>query len=602
MSNNNLSYPHLLQQAQSAFQQRDFASTCSYCQTLMASFDTQPEVVGLHLQSLIYTQQLTQAEQIVDQYQKALEDAPAFLQAVCLFHQQIGDNTSEYRVWQQRASLAVLSTPDTERYITTAIAGQRFASAKQQIRAALADNRLTQKQANNHTLSLLRAQQVFQEAELFSGELLAAEPGSFYYQNEHAVSLRLSGKPGEALPILEKLTAARQHFAILHNLANCHADMGNAEKAIAYYKKALRLNPFYVDSHINLNKLLWETGDHTTYLTSFSRLIKPEPAFFGFTLAYTHFLISEKLYSKALEQLHTLQPQTRFQHTQHQAALFKALVFDQQFTDAQQLIATQSDPALFMQQHAATAALMYFGLNQLTQAQQLVEQALQENPSDQTLRAYQYCGQRLANVPTNKLKIHTAQLKPTPDGETWATLASELARLHTAIKQQPKGQSVASGTQTRGHLFTLPLNDIGWLKEAVSAAVINACQQFDIDPASICTPTGEVNFIGSWSVSMAGKGFHTNHIHSNGVISGVAYISLPEEVDDTAHKYGWLQFGQPGLAVASHLEPADYVQPRAGLCVLFPSHTWHGTTMLPEGAGQRLTVAFDVGRYGLTET
>jgi hypothetical protein len=41
------------------------------------------------------------------------------------------------------------------------------------------------------------------------------------------------------------------------------------------------------------------------------------------------------------------------------------------------------------------------------------------------------------------------------------------------------------------------------------------------------------------------------------------------------------------------LPPEHFVEPRAGMLVLFPSYFWHGTVPFHEGGG-RLTAAIDV--------
>jgi ectoine hydroxylase-related dioxygenase (phytanoyl-CoA dioxygenase family) len=74
-------------------------------------------------------------------------------------------------------------------------------------------------------------------------------------------------------------------------------------------------------------------------------------------------------------------------------------------------------------------------------------------------------------------------------------------------------------------------------------------------------------------------------------VSSAYYASVPDEVDDSTLRSGWLKFGEPRFAVPG-LTPFLEVQPRAGRLVLFPSYLWHGTHAL-RGDAPRMSVPFD---------
>jgi len=102
-----------------------------------------------------------------------------------------------------------------------------------------------------------------------------------------------------------------------------------------------------------------------------------------------------------------------------------------------------------------------------------------------------------------------------------------------------------------------------------------------------------LRFSGSWSVRLAGAGFHANHVHPAGWLSSAFYVTLPEMADGHA---GWLKLGEPQAELGLDLAPFRWIEPKPGRLVLFPSTMWHGTE--PFGAGERMTVAFDVARPG----
>ncbi|MBL0001330.1 MAG: hypothetical protein IPO97_10290 [Sphingomonadales bacterium] len=101
-----------------------------------------------------------------------------------------------------------------------------------------------------------------------------------------------------------------------------------------------------------------------------------------------------------------------------------------------------------------------------------------------------------------------------------------------------------------------------------------------------------VRFAGSWSVRLAGKGFHANHVHPAGWISSALYVALPERGPDDSPNAGWLALGSPEAGLGLDISPTRLIEPKPGRLVMFPSTMWHGT--VPFDAGERLTVAFDV--------
>lgn len=171
-------------------------------------------------------------------------------------------------------------------------------------------------------------------------------------------------------------------------------------------------------------------------------------------------------------------------------------------------------------------------------------------------------------------------------------LLEQLEIVHTQNKQ-PVEQSVQHGRQTIGQLFDLTFPVIQKFRDVVLEVVNKHIQQFEQDDNHIHLKYMDkaFDFSGSWSVDLKSKGFHQNHYHSEGWISGPYYVVVPEAVSNNGQ--GWLKLGQPELSRWITLEPDFYVKPKPGCLVLFPSYMWHGTTpFLTEE--RRVTVAFDL--------
>jgi Tfp pilus assembly protein PilF len=171
-------------------------------------------------------------------------------------------------------------------------------------------------------------------------------------------------------------------------------------------------------------------------------------------------------------------------------------------------------------------------------------------------------------------------------------LAVVLRRLHRMKAPYPE-QSVRGGTQTDRQLFFHPDPAIqkvrARLSQAVAAYISMLPEPVHGHPL-LGHQRGPIRFEGSWSVRLAGSGFHVSHTHNLGWISSALYVALPADMGDEPD--GWLSLGKPPPEFNLDLAPYTQVQPKPGRLVLFPSTLWHATE--PFGDGERLTIAFDV--------
>jgi tetratricopeptide (TPR) repeat protein len=173
-------------------------------------------------------------------------------------------------------------------------------------------------------------------------------------------------------------------------------------------------------------------------------------------------------------------------------------------------------------------------------------------------------------------------------------LAETLRRLHV-VPSENIDQSVRGGTQSDGNLFYHVDPMIVRVREAIREVVAEHAAQLpprdDFHP-SLAGERSPILFNGAWSVRLSSGGYHTNHIHPMGWISSALYIVLPPDIGDK--EAGFLTLGEPEAELKLDVAPTRLVEPRPGRLVLFPSWMWHGTR--PFGAGERMTIAFDVAR------
>jgi len=246
---------------------------------------------------------------------------------------------------------------------------------------------------------------------------------------------------------------------------------------------------------------------------------------------------------------------------------------------------------------AARAAI---ALKDPEQAASILESLRQQQPAlkwDMGLWAHSEAAWRLSEDPRHAwLTEHPGLWAPHDlplDATELAALASRLRSLHQR-KAHPLDQSLRGGSQTEGTLFLREDKEIIHLKAAIAAALATHAAKLPpplpghptLDPARRAASWA---FTGSWSVRLTGEGFHVAHIHPEGWLSSAFYVLLPEMTGEE----GWLILGEPPAELATNLPPLDRIKPQPGRLALFPSWLWHGTR--PFRAGERMTVAFDVG-------
>lgn len=181
----------------------------------------------------------------------------------------------------------------------------------------------------------------------------------------------------------------------------------------------------------------------------------------------------------------------------------------------------------------------------------------------------------------------------------WSSMAELNAALSEVLQARHPfiahsfDQTLRNGSQTTRNLLNDPDPVIQALLEAFRAPLEDYCSKLGADPGHPFSArnSGSARIAGAWSVQLHREGFHVNHFHAGGWISSAYYVSVPDEVEETTLRYGWLKLGEPRLPVPG-ATPERVVQPRAGKLVLFPSYMWHGTIPI-HGPVPRTAIAFD---------
>jgi len=440
---------------------------------------------------------------------------------------------------------------------------------------------------------------------------LVKQPGNPFYANNLGMLLSAQMRYEEALPFLTGLIdTMSDRPEVFLNIANTLVGLGRLGEAVNHYLKAINLNPRSNFAHENVNNVLWQMGRQGDVGKSYQfarQAIPDDPDI--------HEMAAEGLmfFSRYDEAEADLLAAARLRpNTPGQYRLWTALRLGQMRPDEAMAIAKaglQHRPQEHDLLRKLTEAALLAG--QPAEAFDAARRIAALDPYDQHAAAYMATALRLMGRDSEAHQlydyerfVHQVDL-PAPAGYAdldsyHRALADALDKLHHA-RHEPIYQTLRNGTQTHEGLFTRPGVDRTVVE--LGTQVMAAAERFmaglpDMPGHPFVGRKGAaMEWSGSWSVRLRGGGFHTDHIHPKGWISGVYYVDMPDCLADEETKPGWIKFGEYSRPIGPSLPWEKAVRPRPGLLVLFPSYMWHGT--LPtSGDQQRLTVAFDIAPAG----
>ena len=99
-----------------------------------------------------------------------------------------------------------------------------------------------------------------------------------------------------------------------------------------------------------------------------------------------------------------------------------------------------------------------------------------------------------------------------------------------------------------------------------------------------------------WANFLSPADHQSGHIHNQGWMSGVYYVTIPPKNDAQESFEGCIEFNRPGYGLPALGDKKNYirsVEPHSGMIIMFPSYVWHGTVPFSTG-GDRVSIAFDL--------
>jgi tetratricopeptide (TPR) repeat protein len=431
---------------------------------------------------------------------------------------------------------------------------------------------------------------------------LEIRPGHAGTEHDLGVALRLNNQPGLALKRYQCLLDKKlESFELFQNVGNAYSDIAELETAIEFYRKALKLNPGYVDTHRNLSALLYSLGHEDQFVASYEQVFSQNIVNDELILSCAESLLAARRPEAAFQHLEKWQV-AEPEHPDYLDFVGRCHMAAGNGTEAIHAheLACKIDPSM-IHLHNFGATLLEAGA--ISHAAEVLEHVFTVEPANQSALSHlTLCWRILGDEREAKINNYEQLMSPyqlpTPEGfgsidEFNQYLDKFLTRVHTT-RHHPYEQSVRGGTQTHGNLLAWESEELRLLIKSLKICINEHLQRVALlePPFPEFPKTEYFDFSASFSVKLKSHGFHTNHIHPMGWFSSAYYVTVPDAMDQ-GNKEGWLTFGEPNFTCPEPLPPQCHVEPEAGKLALFPSYMWHGT--IPFQSDQtRTTVVFDI--------
>ncbi len=437
-------------------------------------------------------------------------------------------------------------------------------------------------------------------------QVLATDSNNAAALNGMGLSLKVLGYTDEAVERLAEATRLVPTSSEVHiNLASALVQADRQEEAVAYYRRALELDPYNPDFHHWYNGYLGVIG-HPDYLLSYREALKQRPDSVPLATSLARkLLLNEQgdLAQRVLQDsLGCVQEAAALAqvHREFSHVLRESEHFDEALVHAQR--AQCADTSSEAVREELSTALMAAGHYEQALAQ--LGPLLAERPHNQSLLALYTTALRYTNaleqyrelVDYDRL-VHMRFVETPTDFSSLTAfveyLRHALLALHTT-RQHPVEQSMVHGTQTLDDLLSRRDDAVAALRQALHQQLCSVVDSLPVDQNHplLARKGTAIAFSDSWSVLLRKQGYHKNHFHSQGWLSSAFYLRVPDAVSQGQGE-GWIKFGEPGFKAREPLDAEYWVKPVEGALVVFPSYLWHGTEPLAT-ASERMTVGYDV--------
>jgi tetratricopeptide (TPR) repeat protein len=423
-------------------------------------------------------------------------------------------------------------------------------------------------------------------------------------QHYMGVCLKLQRRYADALTHLDSaVTLAPHDPQIQTSRAVVLQHLQRFDDAIAAYERLLAQNPLDMESHLQLNELLYRQGRDHGFLGSYDVAARQIPTSPIPLATKGQFLLKLGRAQDALEAF-----ERALRIAPQRAATLTGMARSLEALGDRPAASACFRRSVALQPHDSDVLVACAGFllrsDDARGALDMAARAHALQPADQAaLALLGLCYRARSDTREDQLNdygslVQIFDLDP-PDGHAdMATFNRDLADYLDALHADTRenfSQTLRGGTRLYDEIFYNGHALVDRLHAKIDDAVRRYISGLRPDASQPFTSrrTSAYSYTGSWSSRLCGSGFHVNHIHPAGWISSAYYVAVPEAAADRIGRPGWLKFGEPSDDFGTGFPPRLSIQPKPGRLVLFPSYLWHGT--VPYSAAQnRTTIAFDV--------
>ena len=341
--------------------------------------------------------------------------------------------------------------------------------------------------------------------------------------------------------------------------------LGRLGEAEASYRKAITLNPNYVEAHFNLGNTLKKLNMLSEAEESYSRAIDLQPDFVPALMNRWELLFNRGEFETALQDADCCNIQiSRLRSLESLYALGRKKEIFQRIENQSDL----DDENLHVAAFAAFIA------------------AVEKKNS-----AHGFCNNPLDFIHISNISAHHAK----PDSFI-VDVIEELRNTRTVW--EPEEKSTHKGFQTPPdiNLFAAPSGKMVKLKSIIIAELNRYYEKFQKDDCSYIQKWPKQKNLYGWHVILKQQGYQTPHTHVTGWLSGVVYL---QTVPSLNKNEGAIEFSLNSTNCSADGLPKTMHQPLVGDIVLFPSSLHHRTIPFSTDA-DRIVVAFDLAPNSLS--
>ena len=384
----------------------------------------------------------------------------------------------------------------------------------------------------------------------------------------------------------------RPDFAEAHNnLGNTLKDLGRLEDAEANYREAIELNPDYVEAHINLGITLQELSRLEEAEASYRQAIALKPDFaevysnLGVTLLELGRLeAAEVCYKKYI----SLEPDKSGPFVSRGDILFNEEKFE---------LALSAFDSYNTKESRGRALECLYALGRVGDIYERIE--AQANIDGENLRVAAFAAfiaerekkETTHNFCKNPINfIHFANISSHLEGTNLfiSEVIDELSNVKTSW--EPLNKATRNGFQASIDVFKNPLEKMRLLQSIIIDELDVYYSKFRSESCFYIQKWPSQKKISGWHVILRQQGYQTAHIHPNGWLSGVIYLSV---VPSLGKNEGAIEFSLNGSNYSDVGSSKLMYKPKLGDIVFFPSSLHHRT--LPFSTDMdRITVSFDL--------